>query len=122
MYKLFETSPCLLKNCTYPIDNCHRITQTSTYADPIEITLNTMVDNRLSRQNAIDRSDSLTDLSLLQDDKPPPSLTNSPKNRPTSSTRSRQLWNLAIDGVRNHENVSSTTEQKPIGWYNLAKR
>ncbi|CAF0947369.1 unnamed protein product [Adineta ricciae] len=80
-----------------------------------------MVDSRLSRQNAIDISDSLANLSLLQDNKPS-SLTNSPKNRPTSSTRSRQLWNLAIDGVLNHENVSSTTEQKPVGWYNLAKR
>ncbi|CAF2393204.1 unnamed protein product [Rotaria sp. Silwood2] len=46
------------------------------------------------------------------------------------SSRSRQLWNIAIDSVLEHEKcietstpaTSSTTNNAPIGWYNLTKR
>ncbi|CAF1659958.1 unnamed protein product [Adineta ricciae] len=48
-----------------------------------------------------------------------------------NSSRGRQLWNLAVESVLEHENStnpssisvnSSASGNQPIGWYNLTKR
>ncbi|UJR10585.1 hypothetical protein I4U23_014784 [Adineta vaga] len=66
-------------------------------------------------KNRIHRSDSPTNSSLLQHQ-----TSSSPLN---SNTRGRQLWNLAIDEIFDHEKISPTTaEHESMGWHNLTKR
>jgi hypothetical protein len=52
-------------------------------------------------------------------------------NSNNSLSRGRQLWNIAVDSVLDHEKtppltsssmVSSTVAHDPAGWYNLTKR
>jgi hypothetical protein len=58
---------------------------------------------------------------------------NSPINKGNTSdnpSRSRQLWNRAVESVLEHEKTtptsismsSSTAINEPIGWYNLTRR
>ncbi|CAF1249310.1 unnamed protein product [Adineta steineri] len=88
-----------------------------------------MADNNTTR-NSFCKSRSPTNSYLLQQ-QTSLSPSNSPNNKGNNSlSRGRQLWNIAIENVLEHEKtppislslVSSAVDNEPIGWHNLTKR
>ncbi|CAF3386040.1 unnamed protein product [Rotaria sp. Silwood1] len=89
-------------------------------------------ENHNTKLNSTRQSHSQT-ASLLHIPRKSFSSPNSPINKRNSNenrSRSRQLWNIAIDSVLEHEKftptststTATTTNNAPIGWYNLTKR